>query len=185
MPYILDEFKYYFETPFSPTKDNFYQCDVDRPSADTDPEGRMIFMNHNLNIELLEGLLVPAPSDAEETNSLDDIFKQSDICQDNHGRAPNVVMVSGPISLPCITRPVCPSPPHAMLTMGRLQLDYISEGQAIEAQDILNGLAERQQVAATEESKESRPLSQRPTDLTPLVKLLQSGTLPNGTKLSI
>ena len=35
MPYILDEFKYYFETPFSPTKDNFYQCDVHRPSANT------------------------------------------------------------------------------------------------------------------------------------------------------
>ena len=27
-------------------------------------------------------------------NSVDDIFKQSDICQENHGRAPNVVMVS-------------------------------------------------------------------------------------------
>ena len=94
MPYILDEFKYYFETPFSPTKDNFYQCDVHRPSANTDPNGRMIFMNHNLNIKLFEGLLIPAPSDAEKTNSVDDIFKQSDICQQNHGRAPNVVMVS-------------------------------------------------------------------------------------------
>ena len=80
-------------------------------------------------------------------------------------------------------------PSHAVLTTGQSQLDYISEGQAIEAQDIFNGFADRQQAvaaaAATGEIKQNLPLSQRPTDLTPLVKLLQSGTLPNGTKFSI
>ena len=75
-----------------------------RPSADADPNGRMIFMNHNLNIKLFEGLLIPAPSSAENTNSVDDIFRQSDICTDNHGRVPNVVMVSvlaTPTLAPC------------------------------------------------------------------------------------
>ncbi|RYP83375.1 hypothetical protein DL770_005395 [Monosporascus sp. CRB-9-2] len=70
VPYILDQFHYYFETPFSPTKDNFYQCDIDRPAD----------------------ILVPAMDDARDTNSVASITRQTDICESNHGRVPNVVM---------------------------------------------------------------------------------------------
>lgn len=87
-----EEFKYFFETPFSPTEDNFYQCDIDRPS-DATADGRMIWANHDLNDSIL-GILVPAQDDAEDTNSLDSITKQTDICSSNYGRPPNVVMVS-------------------------------------------------------------------------------------------
>jgi hypothetical protein len=92
VPYILDEFAYYFETPFSPTEDNFYQCDIDRPSG-ASASGRMIFVNHNLNLEFF-GILLPAQGQAADTNSVESITQQTDICQGNHGRVPNVVMVS-------------------------------------------------------------------------------------------
>ncbi|RYP56271.1 hypothetical protein DL771_012058 [Monosporascus sp. 5C6A] len=109
VPYILDQFRYYFETPFSPTKDNFYQCDIDRP-AGASADGRMIFANHNLNIRLpLLDILVPAMDDAQDTNSVASITRQTDICESNHGRVPNVVM-----------------------------LDFVSEGEAIRAQNTLN-----------------------------------------------
>ncbi|RYP29597.1 hypothetical protein DL767_006649 [Monosporascus sp. MG133] len=111
VPYILDQFRYYFETPFSPTEDNFYQCDIDRP-AGASADGRMIFANHNLNIRLpLLNILVPAMDEAQDTNSVASITRQTDICESNHGRVPNVVM-----------------------------LDFVSEGEAIRAQNILNSL---------------------------------------------
>ncbi|RYP51940.1 hypothetical protein DL768_002816 [Monosporascus sp. mg162] len=93
VPYILDQFRYYFETPFSPTEDNFYQCDIDRP-AGASADGRMIFANHNLNIRLpLLNILVPAMDDAQDTNSVASITRQTDICESNYGRVANVVMV--------------------------------------------------------------------------------------------
>jgi hypothetical protein len=92
VPYILDEFAYYFETPFSPTDDNFYQCDIHRPSG-VAADGRMIFVNHNLNIDIF-GILIPAQGEAADTNSVSSITRQTDICEDNYGRVPNVVMVS-------------------------------------------------------------------------------------------
>lgn len=97
VPYIIPEFDQYVETPFSPTEDNFDNCDVDRPSPDTPVDDRMIFANHNLNDEFA-GILVPARDEAEQTNSLDSIGRQSDLCVDNHGRKPNVVMVCAIVS---------------------------------------------------------------------------------------
>lgn len=92
VPYILPQFDYYVETPFSPTEDNFFNCDVDRPSAGGSVDNRMIFANHNLNRDLL-GILVPAQSAAASTNSVGNIRQQTEICVANHGRNPNVVMV--------------------------------------------------------------------------------------------
>ncbi|KAK7749153.1 hypothetical protein SLS62_008441 [Diatrype stigma] len=108
VPYILEEFKYFFETPFSPTDDNFYQCDIDRPS-DATADNMMIWVNHDLNDSIF-GILVPAQDDAADTNSLDAITKQTDICQSNYGRVPNVVMY-----------------------------DFVDKGDVIAAQDKFNG----------------------------------------------
>ncbi|KAI0164520.1 PLC-like phosphodiesterase [Hypoxylon sp. FL1284] len=110
VPYILDEFIYYFETPFSPTEDNFVQCDIDRP-AGASADGRMVLANHNLNIEVLPDVLVPAPLQAPDTNSAASITEQTDICKQNYGRNPNVVL-----------------------------LDFVSEGDTIAVQNQLNGL---------------------------------------------
>ncbi|KAH7030961.1 PLC-like phosphodiesterase [Microdochium trichocladiopsis] len=111
VPYILPQYDYYVETPFSPTSSNFFNCDVDRPSSGASADNRMIFANHNLNLELFAGLLVPDQDSAAETNSVANIRQQTEICVASFGRAPNVVM-----------------------------LDFVSVGQAIEAQKQLNGL---------------------------------------------
>ncbi|KFA64001.1 hypothetical protein S40285_05478 [Stachybotrys chlorohalonatus IBT 40285] len=110
VPYILPQFDYYVETPFSPTDDNFFNCDVDRPSAGGSANNRMIFANHNLNRNVL-GILVPDQGAAADTNSVANIRQQTEICVASHGRNPNVVM-----------------------------LDFVTEGEVIEAQRILNGL---------------------------------------------
>ncbi|KAI1773412.1 PLC-like phosphodiesterase [Hypoxylon cercidicola] len=109
VPYILDEFIYYFETPFSPTEANFVQCNVDRPSG-ASADGRMFLANHNLNIEILPDVLIPAPLEASDTNSVASITAQTDICMQNYGRYPNVVL-----------------------------LDFVSQGDTIAVQDQLNG----------------------------------------------
>jgi hypothetical protein len=111
VPYILPNFDAYVETPFSPTKDNFFNCDIDRPSKGASVNNRMIWANHNLNTKLLGSILVPAASQASQTNSLGNIRQQTEICKTKYGRNPNVVM-----------------------------LDFVSEGQVIEAQKVLNGL---------------------------------------------
>jgi hypothetical protein len=93
VPYILPQFDHYVETPFSPTSNNFFNCDVDRPVAGGSASNRMIFANHNLNLDLF-GLIIPAQSLASQTNSVNNIRQQTEICVANHGRNPNVVMVS-------------------------------------------------------------------------------------------
>ncbi|KAI1762613.1 PLC-like phosphodiesterase [Hypoxylon sp. FL1150] len=109
VPYILDEFVYYFETPFSPTEDNFVQCNIDRPSG-ASADGRMFLANHNLNVEVLPDVLIPDPLQASDTNSVASITAQTDICKQNYGRYPNVVL-----------------------------LDFVSVGDAIAVQNQLNG----------------------------------------------
>ncbi|KAK6076797.1 hypothetical protein SCUP234_03208 [Seiridium cupressi] len=89
--YILDEFKYYFETPFDPTDSEFPQCDLDRP-AGASPDGRMFIVNHNLDYDLF-GVLIPDLAEAETTNSATSILAQSDICISKYSRDPNVVLL--------------------------------------------------------------------------------------------
>ncbi len=53
----------------------------------------MIFANHDLNYDIF-GILIPAQSEAAETNSVDSITMQTNICKERYGRNPNVFMVS-------------------------------------------------------------------------------------------
>lgn len=46
-PYIMDEFSYFFETPFDVT-DPAFPCNLDRP-AGASPDGRMYIVNHFLD----------------------------------------------------------------------------------------------------------------------------------------
>lgn len=92
VPWILDEFKYYFETPFDTTDKNFPQCTLDRPK-DASPDGRMYIVNHYLDIDIL-GVLVPNLADAGTTNSVASILAQADLCYNQYKRTPNVVLVS-------------------------------------------------------------------------------------------
>jgi hypothetical protein len=90
--YILDEFAYYFETPFDPLEDDFSSCNIDRPSG-ASASGRMYLVNHNLNIDFL-GLLIPNLAEAGSTNSLSSLLAHADICISDYQRDPNVLLVS-------------------------------------------------------------------------------------------
>ena len=144
--FILDEFAYYFETPFNTLDPTFNQCSIDRP-RDGKAEGRMYIVNHFLDKKLMEGgvpedveeqgkglvedvvsglfgrkrrglgdeILVPFREKAEETNAKGggegSIGTQVEKCEGLYGRRPGVVL-----------------------------LDFVDEGEGVEAQRGLNGL---------------------------------------------
>ncbi|OQD84327.1 hypothetical protein PENANT_c013G09907 [Penicillium antarcticum] len=65
--YILDEFTYYFETPYGVTDAKFSSCKIDRPS-DASATGRMYIVNHFLDVDIL-GVLIPDRDKADSTNA--------------------------------------------------------------------------------------------------------------------
>ncbi|KAI1200841.1 PLC-like phosphodiesterase [Nemania serpens] len=91
VPYILDEFAYYIETPFDPLEDELSGCNVDRP-AGASSDGRLILANHNQNYEIF-GIDLPDLVNAGDTNSVASITAQTNTCRDQHGRVPNVVLL--------------------------------------------------------------------------------------------
>ena len=71
VPYILSEFTYMWETPFSPTDANF-PCTIDRPSGMTNDGGKLYMANHNLNAQLSvfgETVLIPDKVNLNRTNA--------------------------------------------------------------------------------------------------------------------
>ncbi|KAL9610140.1 MAG: hypothetical protein Q9167_005141 [Letrouitia subvulpina] len=114
-PYLLDEFAYFFETPFDTTDPAFPQCALDRP-PNAKPDGRMYIVNHFLDKEIdLFGdkVLVPDRDAAPRTNAAvgkGSITAQTDICENLYGRAPVGVLV-----------------------------DFFDKGDVFGAQDRLNG----------------------------------------------
>ena len=50
VPYILDEFTYFFENLYDQTDANFPECRIDRPPG-ASSNGRMYILNHMLHIE--------------------------------------------------------------------------------------------------------------------------------------
>lgn len=114
IPWLLDEFVYFWESPFSQTDRSFNQCSVDRPHPNTETGRRMSLINHTLNLDIMPGddeVLVPHSVVAEQTNSRKSILGQVGLCQGRHGRMPNVVLV-----------------------------DYVDKGDVVATQNILNNL---------------------------------------------
>ncbi|KAI1273747.1 PLC-like phosphodiesterase [Xylaria sp. FL0933] len=91
VPYILDEFAYYFETPFDPQEAQLTVCNVDRP-AGASADGRLILANHNRN-EVILGISLPDLVNASDTNSVDSITAQANTCSSMYGRNPNVILL--------------------------------------------------------------------------------------------
>ncbi|KAF4988964.1 hypothetical protein FGRMN_9437 [Fusarium graminum] len=89
--YILNEFDYFWETPFGETNSSFPTCEVDRPE-NGDPAKLMGIMNHMLNYEIF-GIVIPNQIDAENTNSAGSIQNQIDLCEGNGSRRPNVILL--------------------------------------------------------------------------------------------
>lgn len=110
-PYILDQFSYYFETPFSTTDPKFRQCKIDRP-PNASSDGRFYLVNHTLNVDIF-GVIVPDRLNARRTNAATgdgSIGAHVDLCNSIYNRKPNVMLI-----------------------------DYVNQGAAITAQNRLNG----------------------------------------------
>ncbi|KAK3937410.1 PLC-like phosphodiesterase [Diplogelasinospora grovesii] len=89
--YILDEFTYFFETPYDTTDASFPECTLDRP-ANASPDGRMYIVNHFLDYSIL-GILIPDELAASTTNSVSSILAQADLCLGKWGRVPNFILL--------------------------------------------------------------------------------------------
>lgn len=138
----MDEFSYYFETRYNETDSAFPDCNIDRPSS-TSGDGRMGIVNHMLHIDIL-GIQIPNRLAADETNSVASIDSQASICKGLYGRAPNVVLVSQN-SRPSkgLSKKETHSFEYRHCSTDKTrcgQLDYVSEGDAMGAQNALNGL---------------------------------------------
>jgi hypothetical protein len=92
VPYILDEFAYFFETPYDVTDKNFGFCNLDRPSG-ASAEGRMYIVNHFLDFDIF-GIKIPDQINAPKTNSRSSILAQANLCYQAWGRQPNFILVS-------------------------------------------------------------------------------------------
>lgn len=113
VPYILDEFSYYFETPYDVTDASFPSCSIDRPSG-ASADGRMYIVNHFLDYDIL-GIDIPDKDAASTTNAISgtgSIGAQADLCISLYDRAPNGIL-----------------------------LDWVDYGDPIGAQDLLNGIS--------------------------------------------
>ncbi|KAI4174751.1 MAG: hypothetical protein LQ343_002122 [Gyalolechia ehrenbergii] len=117
IPYLLNEFSYFWETPYDTLDPWFAQCKIDRPKGlDKFPAvvaQRMYIMNHFLDTKVLN-MAVPDRRDAKRTNAWvgkGSIGEQAERCIGMYGRAPAAVLV-----------------------------DYFDRGQVFKAQDRLNGL---------------------------------------------
>lgn len=100
VPYILDEFRYMWETPFDPV-DRAFPCTVQRPPdlSKAAAKSRMYIANHNLNTELeLLGntLLVPTAPLLGETNAVEgfgSLGLAAKTCNETWGKPPTVLNV--------------------------------------------------------------------------------------------
>ena len=94
VPYILDEFAFFFETPYDTTDPTFPECNIDRPPG-ANADGRMYIVNHFLDLNL-SGILIPDVPADNETNAATgsgSIGAQIDLCEVLYHRAPKGVLV--------------------------------------------------------------------------------------------
>ncbi|TQS36189.1 hypothetical protein Golomagni_03366 [Golovinomyces magnicellulatus] len=116
VPYILDEFKYFFETPFDVTDPNFSSCALDRPPASDGANLMMVTEKSSLPSDrsILGGILIPDRDASPRTNAATgagSIGAHSDLCRQKWGRKPNMILI-----------------------------DYFGNGDALTAQNNINGL---------------------------------------------
>ena len=94
VPYLLDEFAFFFETPYDTTDPTFPECSIDRPPG-ADADGRMYIVNHFLDLNI-SGILIPnVPADnvTNAATGTGSIGAQVDLCEGLYQRAPKGVLV--------------------------------------------------------------------------------------------
>ncbi|KIN06468.1 hypothetical protein OIDMADRAFT_38748 [Oidiodendron maius Zn] len=92
VPYINDEFTYFFETAYDVT--SFSSCALDRPPG-SNGDGLMMIVNHFKDIDLF-GIYIPDVADDASTNAATgsgSIGEQSDLCISTWGRSPNLILL--------------------------------------------------------------------------------------------
>lgn len=100
VPWLMDEFAYQWQTPFSPTNPAF-PCTEQRPPNQPDEASRnkMYMANHNLNIAVSIGstsLLIPAHTLLKQVNSVSgngSLGRMVDNCKATWNRPPNWLLV--------------------------------------------------------------------------------------------
>lgn len=100
VPWLLDEFNYQWQTPFSPTNPAF-PCTEQRPPNQPDNVSRnkMYMVNHNLNIDvklLGQSILIPAYTLLGEVNAVSgngSLGRNVENCTAMWGRPPNWLLV--------------------------------------------------------------------------------------------
>lgn len=95
--YILPEFTYAWETPFDQTDPSF-PCTVNRPPAIVGqfPTGRLSIVNHFLDEQLTQGVLIPDIGALNVTNGVSgagSLGFQATECAALYGRYPNFLLV--------------------------------------------------------------------------------------------
>lgn len=95
--FILDEFTYMWETPFDQTNQSF-PCNVDRPHGlrGQTPTGRLSVINHFLDIQLPDNILIPDRPELDVTNGVSgfgSLGLQAQQCAALYGRYPNFMLV--------------------------------------------------------------------------------------------
>jgi hypothetical protein len=96
VPYILNEYKYFFETPFDVTDPTFSNCSINRPPG-SNGDGLMYIVNHFLDEAVLgSDVLIPDVEANFQTNAATgkgSIGAQTDLCTQTYGRTPNFVLL--------------------------------------------------------------------------------------------
>jgi hypothetical protein len=101
VPWLLSEFDYQWETPFSPT-DPAFPCTQQRPpnQAEDVSRNRMYMMNHNLNIQVsfpgVSSILIPAYSLLDQVNAVSgngSVGLNVQNCEKMWNRPPNWILV--------------------------------------------------------------------------------------------
>ena len=100
VPWLLSEFDYQWETPFSPT-DPAFPCTQHRPpkQAEQVSQRRMYMLNHNLNINISldrANILIPAYSLLDDVNAVrgnGSLGTNVKHCEKMWGRPPNWLLV--------------------------------------------------------------------------------------------
>lgn len=95
--YILPEFTYMWETPFDQTDPSF-PCTVNRPPdiVGQFPTGRLAVVNHFLDTQLSQGVLIPDTSALNVTNGVSgtgSLGEQAISCAALYNRYPNFFLV--------------------------------------------------------------------------------------------
>jgi hypothetical protein len=118
--YLMDEFYFIFENPFTNTNVSSFVCTPNRPSGLGDSQsaiatGRMSLINHFLDMDEIFGIDVPNVDAINQTNSagtaLGDLGQAANACKEEYGKAPTFLLV-----------------------------DFFDQGPAIATVDTLNGV---------------------------------------------